>query len=48
VEHFHTARRSLRRLGNRSSEIGLAVAGNRAVFTLGELTGNIWMREEPR
>jgi eukaryotic-like serine/threonine-protein kinase len=48
VTHFHSARRSLRLLRNRSADIGLSVAGQVAVFTLGELTGNIWLREEKR
>ena len=48
VTHFHSARRSLRLLRSRSSEIGLSVAGDVAVFTLGELTGNIWLRESKK
>ena len=48
VMHFHNARRSLKRLGSRTGEIGLSAAGNVAVFTIGELTGNIWLRKEKR
>ncbi|MFN7925144.1 MAG: protein kinase [Bryobacteraceae bacterium] len=48
VEHFHTARRSLRRIGSRTEAIGLSVGGQSAVFSLGELTGNLWLRETLR
>ena len=45
VQHFHHARQSLRRLGNRGGAIGLSVAPGRLVLALGELTGNLWLRE---
>ena len=45
VLHFHGRRRSLRGVGNRVSAIKLSVAGGRLVFALGELTGNIWMKD---
>jgi len=45
VQHFHTARRSLRRIGNAGYLTGLSVGGDVMVFALGELTGNIWLEE---
>ena len=45
VRHFHTARRSLRRLGNRGDAIGLSASSKLLVLTIGELTGNIWLRQ---
>jgi Tol biopolymer transport system component len=45
VRHFHTARSSLRRLGNRGDAIGLSVSSKLLVLTIGELTGNIWLRQ---
>ncbi len=44
VYHSHSARRSLAN----SHTTGLSVAADKAVFTLGELTGNIWMAERER
>jgi len=46
VEHFHTARQSLKRVGNRSDRIGLSVSSDRMVLSFGELTGNIWRQEK--
>lgn len=46
VRHFHTARLSLRRSGTGVNMIGLAVGGERAVMSFGELTGNIWLLEK--
>lgn len=46
VAHFHTARQSLKRVGNRSDLIGLSVTGEQMMLAFGELTGNIWMREK--
>ena len=50
VHHFHGARRSLRGVGNRASAIQMSVARDQLVFALGELTGNIWMKDaqQPR
>jgi eukaryotic-like serine/threonine-protein kinase len=48
VQHFHTARRSLQRVGFSGYLTGLSVGGDRMVFSLGELTGNIWMEEKER
>ena len=46
VYHSHSARRSL---ANVTQGIGLSVAADKVVFTMGELTGNIWMAErDPR
>ena len=45
VSHFHSARRSLARVGNQGYLTGLSVAEGQMVFSLGELTGNIWLRE---
>jgi Tol biopolymer transport system component len=44
VLHFHRGRRSLRGIG-RVSAIKLSVARDQLVFALGELTGNIWMKD---
>ena len=48
VQHFHTARRSLRRIGNSGFLTGLSVGPDLMVFALGELTGNIWLEEKSR
>ena len=48
VQHFHTARRSLRRIGNAGFLTGLSVGGDSMVFALGELTGNVWLEERSR
>ncbi len=48
VMHFHHARRSLRAMGNNVGAIGLSVAKDKLVFALGDVTGNIWMRESGR
>ena len=42
VYHSHSAKRSLGNAGNRT---GLSLAADKLVFTMGELTGNIWMAE---
>jgi Tol biopolymer transport system component/predicted Ser/Thr protein kinase len=47
VAHFHSARRSLARVGNQGYLTGLSVAEGRMVFSLGELTGNVWLKETP-
>jgi Tol biopolymer transport system component len=41
VVHFHSPRRSLANVGDTGS-VGLSVAIDKVVFTLGERTGNIW------
>jgi Tol biopolymer transport system component len=46
VQHFHHARLSLSGAGVQPSAVGLSVAGDRLVFALGELTGNIWLSRE--
>ena len=43
VSHFHTAARSLKRLGNRGGLIGMSVGPGRVILSLGELSGNIWL-----
>ena len=48
VRHFHSSRQSLRRVGAASRLTGLSVGGNRMVFALSDLTGNIWLSETPR
>jgi hypothetical protein len=45
VQHIHEPGRSLKFLLNRDQAIGLAVGRDIAVLTLGELTGNIWLRQ---
>ena len=45
VLHFHGGRRSLRGVAIRVSAIKLSVARDQLVFALGELTGNIWMKD---
>jgi serine/threonine protein kinase len=46
VYHSHSARRSLMNAGVRFLEISLG--GDKLVFNLGEITGNIWMTELKR
>ncbi|MBS1858991.1 MAG: PD40 domain-containing protein [Acidobacteria bacterium] len=43
VQHFHSARRSLRRILGNGGYPGLSAAPGRLVFSFGELTGNIWL-----
>jgi hypothetical protein len=43
VYHFHTARRSLLNTG--VFKLGIAVARDKIVFNLGEITGNIWLAQ---
>ena len=46
VCHIHGSRRSP---DNAAGRVGLSVAGDKLVFTMGELTGNIWMAQpQPR
>jgi Tol biopolymer transport system component len=47
VYHSHSARRSLANVGS-PSRIGPSLAADKLVFTLGEVTGNIWMAERER
>ena len=47
VAHFHSARRSLKRIPG-AGMIGLSVAPGRLILAFGELTGNIWLEERPR
>ena len=44
VRHFHTARQSLKTI-DRPDLIGLSATRDRLVFSMSELTGNIWMEE---
>ncbi len=47
VQHFHHARRSLQHVRNfTAAAMGPAISADRAVLVLGDLTGNIWMREQ--
>jgi eukaryotic-like serine/threonine-protein kinase len=48
VAHFHSARRSLARVGNQGYLTGLSVGAGRMVLSIGELTGNIWLQESAR
>jgi len=44
VRHFHDSRESLRRIDH-PDLIGLSVTRDKLVFSMSELTGNIWMEE---
>jgi Tol biopolymer transport system component/predicted Ser/Thr protein kinase len=48
LQHFHSSRQSLRGLESSGYLIGLSTGGARAVFSFGELTGNIWLQETAR
>ncbi|MDE3167676.1 MAG: PD40 domain-containing protein [Acidobacteriota bacterium] len=43
VKHFHSARRSLRRILGNGGYPGLNAVPGRLIFSFGELTGNIWL-----
>jgi dipeptidyl aminopeptidase/acylaminoacyl peptidase len=43
VQHFHSARRSLRRILGNGGFPGLHAVPGRLTFSFGELTGNIWL-----
>ncbi len=45
VWHFHHSRESLTAVGSNVGAIGLSVARDKLVFSLGEITGNVWVRE---
>ena len=45
VLHFHGRRRSLRGVGNQAAAIQMSFSRDQLVFALGELTGNIWMKD---
>jgi serine/threonine protein kinase/Tol biopolymer transport system component len=47
VQHFHTARWSLKRINNTTGMNGLAIAPGRVIVSFGELTGDIWLQEKP-
>ncbi len=47
VRHFHNARESLARV-DRFDLVGLSVARDKLVFSVSELTGNIWMEERKK
>jgi eukaryotic-like serine/threonine-protein kinase len=48
VLHFHSARRSLRRISARLENNSLSAGGSRLVFAFGELRGNVWLEERTR
>ena len=48
VQHFHSARQSLRRSVTATHLTGLSVGGNQILFAMSELTGNIWFAEALR
>ena len=45
VRHFHSARRSLQAIRSFDAQTSLSVTRDRVIVVLGELTGNIWLRE---
>ncbi|SPF46165.1 Serine/threonine protein kinase [Candidatus Sulfopaludibacter sp. SbA4] len=47
VQHFHTARWSLKRINGTTGMNGLSVAPGRMFIAFGELTGDIWLEEKP-
>jgi Tol biopolymer transport system component len=47
VQHFHSARSSLRLTGTRGYLTGLSAGGGKLVFSLGEMTGNVWLEDPP-
>jgi Tol biopolymer transport system component len=47
VFHFHSARRSLFNLRN-SGEMGMSLTRDALVFSMREITGNIWMAQRER
>ncbi len=46
VQHFHSARFSLRHVGNRGYLTGLSAGNGFLVFSLGELKANVWLEEK--
>jgi Tol biopolymer transport system component len=48
LQHFHSARQSLRGLGSTGYRVGLWSGAGRTVFSFPELTGNIWLQETAR
>jgi hypothetical protein len=48
ARHFHSARFSLRHVGNRGFLSGLSAGKGALVFSLGELTGNVWLEANGR
>ncbi len=48
LQHFHSARQSLRGLASSGYLVSLSAGAGRAVFSFPELTGNIWLQETPR
>jgi Tol biopolymer transport system component len=47
VQHFHSARASLRMTGTRTNLTGLSGGSGDLVFSIGEMTGNVWLQESP-
>jgi len=45
VRHFHSARQSLRRVGTAGYLTGLSVGGQRMVYAVSDLTGNVWLAD---
>ncbi len=45
VRHFHSARRSLQAIRSFDAQTSLSVTKDRVIVVLGDLTGNIWLRE---
>jgi len=48
LQHFHSARRSLRGTASTGYLTGISTGGDRVVFSFAELTGNIWLEEKAR
>jgi serine/threonine protein kinase/Tol biopolymer transport system component len=46
IHHLHSARHSLQHQERLDDRINPTVAGDKLVIAIGELTGNIWMREQ--
>jgi Tol biopolymer transport system component len=47
VQHFHTARWSVKRINATTGMNGLSIAPGRLILAFGELTGSIWLEEKP-
>jgi len=48
VYHFHSARSSLSNVNWATGLVGFSLARDKFVFSLGEVTGNIWLTKLPR
>jgi hypothetical protein len=48
VRHFHSARFSLRHVGSQGYLTGLTAGDGALVFSMGELKGNVWLKEHAK